>query len=112
MRESKLKEFQKCLQEERFYDAHEVLEEIWFPRRFEKSNEVKLLKGFINAAVSFELIKKGRFQQSKKVWSTYLKYRQLLFLIEPHYRNQYYKLSRHVETIQKEISLISHSFAI
>jgi len=96
---SKINNFVKCLEEERFYDAHEALEEVWFPRRFEESNEVKLLKGFINASVSFELFKKGRLVQSKKVWINYLKYRQLLFKIDSSYLNEYYKISRYLEKI-------------
>ncbi|WP_457748458.1 DUF309 domain-containing protein [Sulfurimonas sp.] len=95
-----LQEFTLCLQEKRFYDAHEALEAAWFPRRFEKNKEVKLLKGFINAAVSFELIKRGRDKQSKKVWANYLKYRPYLFEIDSQYQNSYYQLSRLVETIK------------
>ena len=98
---SKIENFEKCLHEQRYYDAHEVLEEAWFPRRFEDSNEVKLLKGFINAAVSFELHKKGRKEQSKKVWMNYLKYRQLLFKVNSPYINDYNKLSRSIENIHK-----------
>ena len=95
----KIENFKKCLLEERFYDAHEALEEAWFPRRFETSNEVKLLKGFINASVSFELFKRERKQQSKKVWNNYLKYRQLLFKVQNSCSNEYYQLSRLVEKI-------------
>lgn len=91
-----------CLDEQRFYDAHEALEEIWFPRRFEDSNEVKLLKGFINAAVSFELMQRGRKKQSQKVWSNYLKYRQLLFKTESKEINRLYQLSRHIDKIYRE----------
>jgi len=95
----KIEAFMLCLDEERYYDAHEVLEEVWFPRRFEESGEVKLLKGFINAAVSFELIKKGRIPQSKKVWANYLKYRQFLYKTDSIHLNDYYKLSRYLENI-------------
>jgi len=70
--------FIECLDEQRYFDAHEALEIVWFPRRFEDDNEVKLLKGFINAAVSFELAKRGKHEQSKKVWQNYLKYKELL----------------------------------
>jgi len=101
---TKIKEFELCLRERRFYDAHEALEEVWFPRRFEDNNEVKLLKGFINASVSFELIKKGRGEQGKKVWANYLKYRQLLFKINSPNLNHYYKLSRFIEKINNNIS--------
>jgi len=67
-----------CLDEERFYDAHEALEEVWFPRRFEDDQEVKLIKGFINAAVSFELTKRGRSSPATRAWKNYEKYRPIL----------------------------------
>ncbi|HIP14869.1 MAG TPA: DUF309 domain-containing protein [Sulfurimonas autotrophica] len=95
-----IEKFIKYLHEERYYDAHEVVEEAWYPRRFEEDKEVKLLKGFINAAVCFELIKRGRTKQSKKVWTNYLKYRSLLFQIDSPHQNSYYQLSRLVESIQ------------
>jgi len=86
-----------------YYDAHEVLESIWFPRRFEKSNEVKLLKGFINAAVSFELYKRGRIVQSKRVWATYLKYRQFLYKIDSLYIKKYHYIARYIEREQQNL---------
>jgi len=42
-----LDEFIKCLDEKRFYDAHESIEEVWFPKRFLDCDETRLLKGFI-----------------------------------------------------------------
>lgn len=103
MIKKKLREFQNSLTQELFFEAHEILEELWFPRRFETDNEVKLLKGFINAAVSFELAKRERLVQSKRVWKNYLKYRQHLFKIKSPYLNNYYQLSRTIESIQKEL---------
>ena len=70
-----------CLESQRYFDAHEVLEELWFPQRFRKSNEVLLLKGFINAAVSFELTKRGRKTAAKRVWNNYLKYNRFLHTV-------------------------------
>lgn len=103
----KIQEFVFCLQEQRFYDAHEALEEVWFPRRFEKSDEMNLLKGFINASVSFELFKRGKEMQSQKVWQNYLKYRGLLFKVESQYKNLYYQLSRDLEALNRDkISII------
>ena len=96
---SKIEEFTICLNEQRFYDAHEALEEIWFPRRFEDDPEMKLLKGFINASVSFELFKKGKKVQSKKIWQNYLKYRPLLYKVESRYLNKYHAIARHIESI-------------
>ena len=95
-----LDEFTKCLEEERFYEAHEAIEVLWYKRRFENTNEIKLLKGFINASVCFELIKRGKKEQSKKVWKTYLKYRQLLYKTDSPHLNRYYQISRDVEKIK------------
>ena len=95
-----LNEFIKCLDENRFYDAHESIEVIWFPKRFCDCNETKLLKGFINAAVSFELHKKGRIDSSKKVWKNYLKYRPLLYKINSIHLNKYHFVARHIEKIK------------
>ena len=90
--------FNTNLQKENYYEAHEDLEKIWFPRRFENSDEIKLIKGFINAAVSFELLKKGKVNQSKKVWKNYLKYRDLIFKLE---KFEYYtELSNTLTTIE------------
>ncbi|HLD23311.1 MAG TPA: DUF309 domain-containing protein [Sulfuricurvum sp.] len=80
-----LEAFVRSLEEGRYYDAHEDLEQLWFPRRFERSDEVLLWKGFISAAVSFELIKRGKAKPSQIAWQTYLKYRPLLEnLVTPH----------------------------
>lgn len=94
-----LKEYINLLKKERYFDAHEALEEIWFPRRFEDDDEMKLLKGFINAAVSFELKKRGREEPSKRVWKNYLKYRVLLDGIESEYKDEYIKMAKFVEEL-------------
>lgn len=90
-------EFLCCLDEQRFYDAHEALEEIWFKQRFEDDDEVRLIKGFINAAVSFELVKKDKLTQAKNVWKNYLKYRQLLYKINSNYIQKYHYIARYIE---------------
>lgn len=74
----KIAEYKELILEHKFFEAHEVLEEFWFPRRKDKTREVLIVKGFINAAVSFELKKRGREQNSKKVWQVYLKFSQLI----------------------------------
>lgn len=77
--------FVLSIREGRYYDAHEDLEILWHPRRFEDNDEVFFWKGCINAAVSFELIKRGRPEPSLRAWETYLKYRPLLeTLVTPH----------------------------
>lgn len=95
----KIEEYVQCLDEQRYYDAHEALEAIWFPRRFEDDVEMKLLKGFINASVSFELFKQKKIPQSKKIWKNYLKYRPLLYKVNSIHLNRYHEIARYVEQI-------------
>ena len=94
-----LDDFLLCLKEKRYYDAHEALELLWYPRRFEKDAEVSLLKGFINASVSFELLKRNRHDASKRAWKNYLKYRQLLYKINSPHNNKYHQMSRYIDTL-------------
>ncbi|WP_373001248.1 DUF309 domain-containing protein [Sulfurimonas sp.] len=95
-----LEEFIECLNSKKYYDSHEVLERIWFPRRFEDNDEIRLLKGFINASVSFELERKNRIEASKKVWKNYLKYMPLLHKIESPHLNKYHLIAIHIENIK------------
>ena len=70
--------YKKHILKKEFFEAHEALEEYWFPRRKAKSKEVLIVKGFINAAVAFELKKRGRQESALKVWQTYLKFAKLI----------------------------------
>jgi len=83
----------RSLNEGRYYDAHEDIEALWFPRRFEDDDEVRLWKGFINAAVCFELIRKGRAEPSKKAWGNYQKYLPLLGTFETPHHEMYVKIT-------------------
>ena len=96
-----LDRFVLCLDEERFYDAHEALEEVWFPRRFEKDQEMLLLKGFINAAVSFELTKRGRPNPASRAWKNYEKYRPLIDAFTSTNTDYYRTLSRRLEKMRE-----------
>lgn len=93
----------KCLDEQRFFDAHEALEELWFPSRFTKTDEVLLLKGFINAAVSFELHKRGRQAQGKKVWGNYLKFAHLIDSKHIEQRELYLYMQNYVTKLAKRL---------
>jgi hypothetical protein len=68
------KEFRKLIEKEEFFDAHEVLEEIWHPMRKSSHPDADIIRGFINAAVSLELKKRGK-NNYLKVWNTYEKYK-------------------------------------
>jgi DUF309 family protein family protein len=104
--EELINEFIECINETRYYDAHETLEMIWFPRRFEDNDEMKLVKGFINAAVSFELIKRGKPEASDRVWKNYEKYIVLLGSFESPYNGRYQELSTFLE--EKRVQLVSN----
>ena len=69
-----LNKFKQLIIDKQYYDAHEALEEIWFPIRKTKSNYALVLKGFINGAVSLELFKRGKIKQSKQIEKIFLKY--------------------------------------
>ena len=70
----KIKEYKELILKHRFFEAHEVLEEFWFPRRRQKDDLTLVIKGFINAAVSLELYKRERVENSNRVWQVYLKF--------------------------------------
>ncbi len=86
-----------------FYEAHEVLEAHWYPKRFEKDDETLLIKGFINASVSFELMKKGRAEPALRTWRVYLKYRPLLKRLESRSLPLYRRVDKILETTYERL---------
>ncbi len=98
-----VKEFKTLIEEGRFYEAHEVLEEFWFPNRHSKNPFYNTLKGFINASVSFELYKKGRVNQSKQVWNNYLKLVQIDELEDTDLKRQMFEIKYFLDEIQSSI---------
>jgi len=94
----------QCLKEERYFDAHEALEDAWFKHRFKTEiDEVMLIKGFINAAVSFELVKRGRKNSALKVWKNYKKYIVLLESLDSIYIDEYKNLQKYVQILHKRL---------
>ena len=92
-----IKRFKESLDMSQYYDAHEHLEEWWFPIRKTKTPEVLFVKGLINCAVSFELHKKQRYENANIVWQNYLKYKPLIDQFESEYKDEYLKLIPIVE---------------
>lgn len=68
-----IQEYKALILKQQFFEAHEALETLWFPQRKNKTRSVLILKGFINAAVAFELKKRNKSKQALKVWLTYEK---------------------------------------
>ncbi|MDQ1264821.1 MAG: hypothetical protein QG559_1822 [Campylobacterota bacterium] len=102
--EKQINNFIQNLKDANFYDAHEDLEAIWFERRFEDSDEVRFLKGLINASVAFELSKKTKFDASKKVWQNYLKYKNLIEVQEPSKIDKYREALECIDAIKSNFS--------
>ena len=68
--------FKELINNEEFYEAHEILEEYWHTIRKTNNPYKNVYRGFINAAVALELKKRGRTNY-KRVWLTYEKYKPL-----------------------------------
>ena len=66
--------FKTLIIQKEYFDAHEVLEDIWQPMRKSSHPDRDIIRGFINAAVSLELKKRGR-SNYLKVWQTYEKHK-------------------------------------
>ena len=68
--------FISLIESEEYFKAHEILEEYWHTIRKTSNPYKNVYRGFINAAVSLELKKRGR-KNYKKVWINYEKYKPL-----------------------------------
>ena len=78
--EGALKVYIKLLEEEDYFEAHEVLEEAWHPLRLRKDPLANLVKGFINGAITFEHIKRNRKNmpsKAQRVIASYERYADL-----------------------------------
>ena len=73
-----IKKFIDDLKSENFASAHEVMEKKWKSYKKSSHPKTKLLKGFINGATAFELIKRGNVDGAKRLWGVYEKYLPLL----------------------------------
>ncbi len=78
--EGALKEYLKLLDEEEYFEAHEVLEEAWHPLRLNDHPLKNLAKGLINGAIAFEHIKRNRENadaKARKVIASFERYKDL-----------------------------------
>ena len=66
--EGTLKAYLKLMDEEEYFEAHEVLEEAWHPLRLSDHPLKNLVKALINGAVSFEHIKRNRKNAGRKAF--------------------------------------------
>lgn len=78
--EGALKTYLKLLDEEAYFEAHEVLEEAWHPLRLGDHPLALLVKGLINGAIGFEHIKRDKKNAAKKalrVMESYERYNSM-----------------------------------
>ena len=78
--EGALKEYLTLLEEEEYFEAHEVLEEAWHPLRLSKHPLSNLVKGLINGAITFEHIRRNRKNvqdKAQRVIASYERYKYL-----------------------------------
>ena len=78
--EGALKNYMKLLDEEEYFEAHEVLEEAWHPLRLKKDPLANLAKGLINGAITFEHIKRNRANvknKAQRVIASYERHKHL-----------------------------------
>ncbi len=68
--EGALREYIVLLEKGEYFEAHEVLEEAWHPLRLKGHPLASFVRGYINAAIAFEHIKRNRKNASKKAQKT------------------------------------------
>ena len=64
--EEALESYLRLLDRERYFDAHEVLEEVWHLLRKVEHPLKNLTKGLINGAICFEHLKRDRYDSKRK----------------------------------------------
>ncbi len=72
--EGALREYLRLLDAQEYFEAHEVLEEAWHPLRLSNHPLQFLVKGLINAAISFEHVKRNRKNMPSKARRTIASY--------------------------------------
>jgi len=78
MMQKTLQTFIQDLKDEEFSKAHETMEHQWKIYKKEAHPLSKLLKGYINGATAFELLRRGKRDGAVRLWSVYEKYLPLL----------------------------------
>ncbi len=62
------------IENDRFVEAHEIMEEYWREAKKLDHPLKNLCKGLINGATAFELVKRDKMKGAFQLWSTYEKY--------------------------------------
>ncbi len=76
-----LASFVQAMEQKRYFEAHEILEEAWHPLRIRKDRMALLLKGMINGAIALEHLKRATPNaqiKAERVVEAYYRYKPLL----------------------------------
>ena len=75
--------FITAVTEDRFVEAHEILEHSWkILKKEDKREEALLQKGLINGTTAIGLHLRGKTDGARRVWQTFEKYRPLIGTVE------------------------------
>ena len=101
--EGALKAYMELLEDEEYFEAHEVLEEAWHPLRLKQDPLSNLVKGLINGAITFEHIKRNRTNvkdKAQKVIASYERHKHLCVKEIEHY-SLFKEATEKIENLKK-----------
>lgn len=98
-----IEQFIDAIKDERFVEAHELLEEEWrYYKRIEEKSKAKAVQGLINGATALALYRKNRYEAYERVWKVFKKYNHLLEGLDS--SAKYHEASRLLELKNKSIT--------
>jgi predicted metal-dependent hydrolase len=98
-----IEEFILAVKEERFVEAHELLEDEWrYYKKTEEKNKAKAIQGLINGATALALFRKNRREAYERIWKVFKKYNHLLEKLDSN--TKYYEASRLLELKNSSIT--------
>lgn len=99
-----LKKYIELVKNNKFIEAHSILEHIWKEKKKSNPDEAKILKGFINGATALALKIKGKDDGAVRVWGTYEKYEPLIDKIKSENTHIYKEMQKTL--LEKKIIIL------
>ena len=100
---SALLSYLNLLDEEKYFEAHEALEEAWHPLRKSNHPLKNLAKGLINGAICFEHIKRNRDKSRRKAMQVLKSYERHKYLCKEdiEFFSEFKKCCKKIEVLKK-----------
>jgi guanylate kinase len=101
-----IEKFINLIQNDKFVEAHEVLEDDWlYFKKTSQKDKALFYKGLINGATSIALIIKKRSLRARTItWDAFLKYKDLIDILELENKETYNKVIKLIEQKHLEIN--------